>query len=101
MLFKIYKQYVCIQIHSDQGLTPTVSCHIMPRIYNHLYTNKETLLPLLRLDPRSLQDRIRARNADPLRGGRTLQVQHVRLAEFLPRGLQRIADGEEDSAAHE
>jgi hypothetical protein len=71
------------------------------RVYNHLYTNEETLLPLLRLNPRPLQDRIRAGNADPLRGGRTLQVQHARLSEFLPRGLQRIADGEEDSAAHE
>lgn len=73
----------------------------IPRLYKNLNANEETLLPLLWLNPRPLQDRIRARNAYPLRCGRTLQVQHARLSELLPRGLQRIADSEEDSATHE
>ena len=81
--------------------TPAESRHTNPRPHNHLYTDEEALLPLLWLHPRPLQDRIRAGNADPLRGGRTLQVQHVRLSELLSCGLQRITDGEEDGTTHE
>lgn len=66
-----------------------------------LNSNKEALLALPGLNPRALQNRIRTRNANPFRRSRRLQMQHVRLTKLRARRLERVADREEDAAAHE
>ena len=63
--------------------------------------NKKTLLPLPRLHQRPLHNRIRTTNPDPLRRSRTLQTQHIPDTVLAPGRPQRVADGEEDAAAHE
>lgn len=65
------------------------------------YTNEEALLPFFGLNPRPLQDGIRTGNTDPLRRRRALQMQHARLTELLPRGLECIANSKENTATHE
>jgi hypothetical protein len=66
-----------------------------------LNTHEETLLALFWLHPRPLDNRIRTTDPDPLWRRGTLQMQHRRLAKLRSRSLERIADGEEDTAAHE
>lgn len=64
-------------------------------------TNKEALLPLLRLNPRTLKNRVRTGDTNAFRGSRRLEVEDRRFAKLCARGLERVADGEEDAAAHE
>lgn len=65
-----------------------------------LNANEEALLPFLRLHMRSLDNRIRAANPDPLHRRRTPQTQNILDIPFLPRRLQCVADSEEDRRAH-
>jgi hypothetical protein len=66
-----------------------------------LYTNKETLLPFLRLHPRPLEYWIRTANPNMLGRRRGNEVHDGRFAELRARSFQRVADNEEDGAAHE
>jgi hypothetical protein len=88
-------------IHSDIApiYTPTSSPHQIPS--THLDANEEALLALLRLDPRTLENRIRARNTDALWCRRADEVQDVGAAELRASGLERVADREEDAGSHE
>lgn len=63
--------------------------------------NEETLLPVSRLHETTFEDRISARNPDTLRSGGTSEIQDRLLAMLGTGGLQGIANGEEDGAAHE
>src|SRR3954468_15824117 len=67
--------------------------------YN-LNSNKETLLPLLWLNPSALNNRISTTNPDPLRSSRTFQMKHISNIPLLTRSLQRITYSEEDRTTH-
>ena len=66
-----------------------------------LDTNKEALLPLLRFHPSTLQNGVGTTNPYPLDRRRRCKRQKRCFAKLCARSFQRVANGEEDSAAHE
>jgi hypothetical protein len=104
------RSFACRYISNDLLHPIRIPSHTLPRSPTPipsnphlplLNTDKPTLLPLLRRDPRPLENRIRTTHPNPLRRRRTRKMQHARLAKLRARSLERVANSEKDAAAHE